>query len=1282
MKVSTSTPNQSLNAAYRKEKVSRQAIDRLKTQLPLLLDRIGNPAESEENHKQHFMSFLQEVWYREADCLVATKGRIDAVIHDGPRARDPVSVMIEAKRKANRGEMFHPSRPNVKGLQELVLYFLRERAAGNTAIKTLMITDADEVYLFADREFERLFWEKKRFRQRVLIADADAGKTNDTAYGIIRDHITELNDTLYATALHLTLFRKYCEDGDPTTDDRLLAVYKILSPPHLLRRPFANDSNKLDKGFYRELLHIIGLEEVSVDSNGKEKKNGGKKIIQRVREANRQPASLLENVLDMATTEHRFRNVTDFPFYGNSREEREVAVALELCITWVNRVLFLKLLESQLVGYHGGDERYRFLSAASIPDYDALNVLFFQVLAVPADQRKPTVANFGRVPYLNSSLFEITELENEVLRVNSLRDQLVLPLAARSVLGTGGPAQLQPLHYLFAFLDAYDFTSEGKAKIQEENKRLINASVLGLIFEKINGYRDGSFYTPGFITEYMCRETIRRAVVQRFRADTDHFAVFDTDRFADLRNYLRTNAYQTDLRLAANRLVNGMTICDPAVGSGHFLVSALNELIALKSELGILGGDAGAKALPISASVENDELILTYRQGGDTYEYQVQTDSNNRVSTVAGLQEIQEAVFHEKRVLIENCLFGVDLNPNSVKICRLRLWIELLKHTYYRGQALETLPNIDINIKQGNSLVSKFRDPAVLKGAFKRNARYNLSSYRQAVATYQRTRDREEKQSMMQLMDDIRENFRIGASITERERYTKAKGKLEQLQGALELGDLFGTVSKLEIKKAIEKQQRTVDREQTKLQDIEEDAGLTDTFEWLYEFPAVLDEEGNYRGFDVIVGNPPYVRQEELAELKPYLKKHYQVYAGTADLLVYFIELSLNNLREGGQFAFIVSNKFMRAGFGKALRRYIPKYRVHELLDFGDLPVFDEATTYPLIIMLEKSAPTGEFTSANLTELHPKTFRDYLAGVTFTSLQEGLTEDGWNLADAATQQLLAKLKATGTPLGEYVNGEIYYGIKTGYNKAFVIDAETSDRLIAEDPASAEIIKPFLAGRDVKRYVPPVAERYLILFPKGWTRERFGELVEEDAFTKLTEKYPAVANWLEDHKVPAVKRYDQGDYWWELRACDYYEAFEQPKIFYQEIMTYQSFTYDEAGIYSNNKLFIIPNADLGLLGLLNSKVIWLCLKSTATSYSGGALGMQSPFVLGLPVPIDFHSNNRIGGIVQQILTQKQSDPVADTTTLEKKIDLLVYQLYGLSSEEVLIVDPEFDLSLES
>ena len=522
--------------------------------------------ESEENHKQHFMTFLREVWYREADCLVATKQRIDAVIHSGPRAKHPVAVMIEAKqRRKSRSQMFSISNPNVKSLHELVLYFVRERNSGNTEIKNLVITDLDQIYLFTDREFERLFWERATFRKQLLAADNDSGKTNDTAYEIIRNYVNRLDDTLHTTSIKLSLFRSFCEDDDLTTDDRLLPLYKILSPVHLLRRPLANDSNKLDKGFYRELLHIIGLEEVAVNSKGEEKANGGKKIIRRVRLEDRQPASLLENVLDRADTVRRFNHVKEIKFYGDSREQRQFTISLDLCITWINRILFLKLLESQLIAYHGEDARFRFLNIDRIPDYDALHTLFFQVLAVPVQDRKPEVAAFTDIPYLNSSLFESTKLEDQLLYINSLQNHLELPLTSRSILGSKISA-LQPLHYLFAFLDAYDFSSEGKGKIQEQNKRLINASVLGLIFEKINGYRDGSFYTPGFITEYMCREAIRRAVVSRFREDTNHFNNFDSHDFQALINYLHVNAYTSERRVAANTLINRLTICDPAVG--------------------------------------------------------------------------------------------------------------------------------------------------------------------------------------------------------------------------------------------------------------------------------------------------------------------------------------------------------------------------------------------------------------------------------------------------------------------------------------------------------------------------------------------------------------------------------------------------------------------------------------------------------------------------------------------------------------------------------------------
>jgi hypothetical protein len=339
----------------------------------------------------------------------------------------------------------------------------------------------------------------------------------------------------------------------------------VLSPTHLLKLPAATDSNTLNPKFYLELLHLIGLEEV---------KDGGKKLIRRRREpARRDPGSLLENTINTLEVEDILVRFPDRTTYGATSGEQTLGIALELCITWVNRILFLKLLESQLIRYHSNDRTYSFLNAGRIRDYDVLNKLFFQVLARKTSDRTEAIRKaFGKVPYLNSSLFEISELEHTTLRINSLDDSLELPLYRNSVLrdhpAWRGAAEANTLHYLFAFLDAYDFASESRESVQEKNRPLINASVLGLIFEKINGYKDGSFYTPGFITEYMCRETIRKAVVGKFNG-AKGWECRDLD---DLHNKI------SDLK-EANALLNEVRICDPAVGSGHFLVSALNELL-------------------------------------------------------------------------------------------------------------------------------------------------------------------------------------------------------------------------------------------------------------------------------------------------------------------------------------------------------------------------------------------------------------------------------------------------------------------------------------------------------------------------------------------------------------------------------------------------------------------------------------------------------------------------------------------------------------------------------
>jgi hypothetical protein len=336
-------------------------------------------------------------------------------------------------------------------------------------------------------------------------------------------------------------------------------------------------------------------------------------------------------------------------------------------------------------------------------------------------------------------------------------------------------------------------------------------------------------------------------------------------------------------------------------------------------------------------------------------------------------------------------------------------------------------------------------------------------------------------------------------------------------------------------------------------------------------------------GFDVVIGNPPYVRQETIGEFKEYFQGHYEVYQGTADLYAYFIEKGVSLLKDKELFSYIVANKWMRANYGEPLRRWLKKQRIEEIIDFGDLPVFETATTYPCIIRIKKTADKKSgIGAAQVKTLNFNNLTEYVAEHSFTVEKKSLDDKGWSLVNEQAQALLNKLQKAGITLGDYVKGGIYRGVLTGLNEAFVIDAETKNRLIAEDLHSAELIKPFLLGRDVKRYQPPENEVNLILMPNGWTREHFGK--GRNAWNWIKENYPAVANHLQPYADKAEKRFDKGEYWWELRACDYYEEFKEPKIIYPNICKKPEFTFDSNGLYTNQKCFIIPSSDKYLLGL--------------------------------------------------------------------------------------------------
>ncbi|WP_156900354.1 DUF7149 domain-containing protein [Flavobacterium filum] len=917
-------PRKALNKAFLKIKPNRSGIELFKSNLILLLNSCSEK-ESEEFHKNLIADFLKNTYYS-PNHFINTKGRNDLVIHTGKEASSQVGVIIEAKSPANKAEMLSEKNLNSKALQELVLYFLRERITHkNLEIKHLVATNLNEWFIFDGQLFDKLFAQNKAFVKQFQ--EFEEGKLSGTSTDFFyremaKPFIETLLDKIEYTYFDLASYDKILRNDDKTDDTQLIVLYKLLSPEHLLKLSFANDSNSLDKNFYNELLHLIGLTET---------KEGGKKLIERPKAGQRLAGSLLENTMNQLDSFDKINRLPNVKQYGDTYDERLFTVALELCITWVNRILFLKLLEAQLIAYHKGDKRYAFLHADLIPDYDQLNALFFMVLAKkPEDRNERVKIPFANVPYLNSSLFEPTDLEHHTLFISGLEDHVPLPYLSGTVIkdanGKKKTGEQGALPYFFSFLDAYDFASEGSEDIQEDNKTLINASVLGLIFEKINGYKDGSFYTPSFITMYMCKETIRRAVLQKF----NEVKGWDCADFDGLYNKI-------DDTKEANTIINSIKICDPAVGSGHFLVSALNEMIAIKHDLKVLVDRNGKRLKEYHIDIVNDELIVT-DEDGLPFVY----NPNNKES-----QRIQETLFHEKQTIIENCLFGVDINPNSVKICRLRLWIELLKNAYYREnreksienreksienreknienreknienrrggldfRELETLPNIDINIKCGNSLISRFGLEADLKKALKQS-KWNIESYKLAVATYRNAENKEQKREMEQLIADIKGNFRSEIAVNDPKKLRLEKLKGELFNYTQQVG-LFERSKKeqTEWNKKVNTLSADVQKLETELEEIKSNKIYENAFEWRFEFPEVLNDQGDFVGFDVVIGNPPYFSLEKSNIDYFKLESQYKSIEKRGDIYTLFYELGMFILKKDYSLCYITSSTSM-----------------------------------------------------------------------------------------------------------------------------------------------------------------------------------------------------------------------------------------------------------------------------------------------------------------------------------------------------------------------------------
>lgn len=938
-------PKQALNKAFLKKSVNREELAHFRLSLSRLLNQI-NEGESEEFHKNLVADFLKDTYYKNK-YFINTKGRNDLVIHNGPGSDSKVGVIFEVKKPTNKTEMIMPNRLNSKALHELVLYYLRERIThGNIEVRHLIVSNINEWFVFDSAIFERLFVQNKTISRQFQ--DFESGRLADTRTEffykqIAEPYINEAASQIEFTHFNIQEFRVAEKEDLSEVDESLVILFKLLSPEHLLKLPFNNDSNILDKNFYNELLHIIGLSETKVE---------GKLLISRKKEAERDSGAILENAIIQLDSLDKINQLRKPKQYGSTYQEQLFNVALELTISWINRVLFLKLLEAQLGAYHKGSKDYSFLNVNFIQSFDDLNRLFFQVLARKHSDRNDDVKHvYAKVPYLNSSLFDPTHLEQTTIFISNLQSANTLPVYSQSVLkdetGKRLSGRLPTLNYLLGFLDAYSFTNEGLDELVEDNRQLISASVLGLLFEKINGYKDGSYFTPGFITMYMCRHSIRKAVVQKFRESLDDTSI---DSITDIYELIPGRMSRAE----ANKLINSLKICDPAVGSGHFLVSALNEILAIKNDLKILQDRDGKLLHRYDVAVENDEIIII-DDDGNLFQYNPAHKESQRV---------QEAIFHEKQHIIENCLFGVDINPNSVQICRLRLWIELLKSAYYKNSAeLETLPNIDINIKCGNSLINRFDVSTDLKAALKQS-QLSIKAYREAVSAYRNANSKDEKRDMEMLITNIKSSLRteIFASDPIVKKLRKMEGELFTLTNQLELIEMKPHQKQEQDSRIIvlEKEIASLKMqiEQRKANKIFENA-----LEWRFEFPEVLSDEGEYIGFDVLIGNPPYISAVKMKRdklIKDYFKAKYPLVTGSYDIYALFVAMSLQLARPKSSYSYIIPNKFLVAEYSRRLyNKLLEDGSIQRSINLSRYNIFEAASVYPIIISGELNSCSG-----------------------------------------------------------------------------------------------------------------------------------------------------------------------------------------------------------------------------------------------------------------------------------------------------------------------------------
>lgn len=848
-----------------------------------------------------------------------------------------------------------------------------------------------------------------------------------------------------------------------------------------------------------------------------------------------------------------------------------------------------------------------------------------------------TLALFKTIPFLNGGLFECLDFrpdDGPRVLVDGFSDRDDNPLRVPDELFFGDPRDFDlnaaygtsgrryQVRGLINILHRYKFTVEENTPIEEEIA--LDPELLGQVFENLLAAynpetettarkQTGSFYTPREVVDFMVDESLLAYLQTELTNDQQPSSGERDDLRHNLRHLLTYNDEppQFDPHRVARliRAIDKVNLIDPAVGSGAFPMGVLNKLVFVLGKL-----DPGNERWYDRQIAKAEEI----------------DDIEERKAKIA---EIQQAFaenrldYSRKLYLIQNCIYGVDIQPIAVQIAKLRFFISLVVDQTVDddrpNRGILPLPNLETRFVAANTLLGVDRPSQdTLRSSEIIRLEAELESVRRRMFTARtwqtkqkyRARDRELRQQLSEHLR--REGF--GNEVTQKlanwDPYAQNAG-----------ADFFDP-------------------------------------EWMF---------GVHQGFDIVIGNPPYVRQEKLEAFKPAFKKQYDCYTGTADLFVYFFEAGFRFLSPGGLLTYICSNKYFRSGYGKKLRRYLAqKSTVHHLIDFGDAPVFT-AIAYPSIILLQKQPPDDNRLHAfNWEDGPPVTqFPTIYHRQRFRMPQSALKPDGWRLESEDVLRLLQKLRNSGVPLGDYVDGRFYYGIKTGLNAAFIVDRPTRDHLIAQHPSSAGVLRPFLRGRNVKRWRVEFDEQYVIFTRRGINIDEYPAIKEYLAQFK-ERLMPKPSGWKGNWPGRKAGSYE----WYEIQdTIAYWEEFERPKIILPAIANGAEYAIDTLGHYGNDKTSICVADDIYYLaGLLNSNLLWWFIRKTAASRQHGYYEFKPMYVTDIPI-VETANKKPIEKLVKEILDRKDASKKTGILELESEIDRLVYDIYKLTPAEIAIIE---------